>query len=117
MGACRSPYLALPFRAIAPTLTGTHPQVLFQTRAHSMSEPFKTTEVDLAAYLTMIGHRCTACSFNESVRMGEFEFMPSPGLEKQVNLWRNGGAEEWKRFARARVDLYRWAKQVCDAKR
>ena len=75
-----------------------------------MSEPYRTMDVDLAAYLTTLGYVCTGVRYNEKRKLGEFEFGFSPGLEKEVNKWNNGGAREFKKFANERSRLYQHAK-------
>jgi hypothetical protein len=84
-----------------------------------MQAPFRTTDVDLAALLVCRQQHLLAVEAPSSPPwLAEFVFDGSDALERVVRVWEDSGddcAVDARAFAKARIRLYRRARNALDA--
>lgn len=77
---------------------------------------FYTTNVDLAAYIQLVGPKCIGVEQEGQRGMGIFVFMHAPSIDAIVKRWFGSDACEVdaKRFVKQRSLLLGWAKSVIE---
>lgn len=84
----------------------------------TQEKEFRTTDVDLAAFIHTVAEKCARVEYVDGKFKGEFCFPHSVALEVAVANWREDTAiGDVRAFAMNRTLLYRWARTVVDVSR
>lgn len=83
-----------------------------------MNSTFRTTDVDLAAFIHTVAEKCQGVEKVVARHLGEFQFERTEKVEEALALWESGlDSVSAQAYARNRTLLYRWARSVVDASR